>query len=70
MIIFITGKGSINRSSKKNENKLYFGKIRSQIKNWAFSNLNKEKILFFSEASSAHGGAGSYYIYLRKKSNF
>ena len=67
LIIFITGKGAINRSTKNNQNKLYFGKIRSQIRNWVFSNLNKEKILLFSEASPAHGGAGSFYIYLRKK---
>ena len=67
LIIFITGKGAINRSTKNNQNKLYFGKIRSQIRNWVFSNLNKEKILLFSEASPAHGGAGSFYIYLRNK---
>ena len=65
-ILFITGKGIKPIDSNRTDIKLYYGKIRSQIKNWAYSPRNKEKILFFSQARPEHGGAGSYYVYLRK----
>lgn len=66
-ILFITGKGL---KSKKNENTkegLYFGKIRASIHNWARKDSNQQKILYFMQAHSSHGGEGSFYVYLRKK---
>lgn len=65
-LLFITGKGMLNRDRGDTSTKLYFGKIRSNIHLWAKKNNNKSKILFFAEALYKHGGPGSFYVYLRK----
>lgn len=64
-ILFITGKG-LRGKHQNTHNKLYYGKIKSNIYNWATKEKNQEKILHFSIAHPSHGGEGSFYIYLRK----
>lgn len=65
-ILFITGKGNKRESQERDNKKLFYGKIRLSIKNWALKISNQKKILYFSEALIKHGGAGSFYVYLRK----
>lgn len=66
-ILFVTGKGLKNTEGNESENKLYYGKIKLNIKNWAQKNQNKEKILYMNDANKEHGGAGACYVYVRKK---
>ena len=66
-ILFITGKGARNKGADELANKLFYGKIRSNINNWAKKDQNQKKILHISKAHVSHGGDGSFYIYLRKK---
>ena len=63
----LIAKGLKNIKGNENENKLYYGKIKLNIKNWAQKNQNKEKILYMNDANKEHGGAGACYVYVRKK---
>ena len=67
-LLFITGKG-LSTNVRKNNNKLFFGKLRASIKDWVYNKDNQEKILYFAQAHDKHGGQGSFYIYLRKNKN-
>ena len=68
-LLFVTGKGLFK--SKNNEEgdkpKLYYGIIRSSFIEWARSKKFSRYILSFEQASIEHGGAGAFYVYLRKK---
>ena len=66
-ILFITGKGLGYKKSLQTREKLYFGKIRASISAWSQKDNNQNKILYFMQAHSSHGGDGSFYVYLRKK---
>ena len=66
-ILFITGKGLMKNTTRDSSTKLYYGKIRSGIQKWIYKKSNYEKILYFSSAHISHGGEGSFYVYLRKK---
>ena len=66
-ILFITGKGLKSRKNENIKEGLYLGKIRAAIANWVKKDNNQQKILYFMQAHSRHGGNGSFYVYLRKK---
>ena len=67
LLLFVTGKGVKNTINQENSGQLYHGKIRSNIQRWVYNEKNKRKISYFSQAHPAHGGAGSFYVYIRKK---
>ena len=66
-ILFITGMGLGRVATTDSNKKLFYGKIRSNIQNWAQTPEHKNKILSYTRAHISHGGEGSFYVYLRKK---
>ena len=66
-ILFITGMGLGRMATTSTNKKLFYGKIRSNIQNWAEKPEHKNKILSYTRAHISHGGEGSFYVYLRKK---
>ena len=68
-ILFVTGMGLKRKAASDNEQKLFYGKIRSNIPAWAEKPTNKDKILYYTRAHISHGGEGSFYVYLRKNKN-
>ena len=65
-ILFVTGKGMINKNYDDNEKKLFYGKIRNDFTNWVNIEGVKRKILNMQKADIKHGGDGAFFIYLRK----
>ncbi|PIR31765.1 MAG: hypothetical protein COV36_07055 [Alphaproteobacteria bacterium CG11_big_fil_rev_8_21_14_0_20_44_7] len=55
-VLVITGKGSISGKAV----------IRSSLPDWLNDSLIRDKILSFSETQPRHGGAGAFYVMLRK----
>jgi len=69
-ILFITGKGSVNKASNHhNETKLYYGKIRNSFINWTSQNYVQSRILSVQQADKRNGGDGAFFVYLRKNKN-
>jgi DNA-nicking Smr family endonuclease len=68
-ILFITGKGINKNNFEGLHNKLYEGKIRNEILNWANQKNVVSKILNISLAGYSHGGDGAFFVYLRKNKN-
>lgn len=68
-ILFITGKGIKKIQSDTNKIKLFHGKIREDFKKWIYEKEIHSKILNVVPASSAYGGDGAFFVYLRKNKN-
>tara|TARA_Y100001970_G_C14198621_1_gene839694 strand:- start:1064 stop:1615 length:552 start_codon:yes stop_codon:yes gene_type:complete len=67
-ILFITGKGIINKDRFETESpKLYYGKIRNNFMSWVGSKEVKKYILTVEQANIEHGADGAFFVYLRKK---
>ena len=67
-LLFVTGKGLFKSKNydESDKPKLYHGIIRAAFVEWARSKKFSKYILSFEQASIEHGGAGAFYIYLRK----
>ena len=68
-ILFITGKGMGAAQNEHTGGKLYYGKIRNEFLSWANQKTISRKILSVEQAGTAHGGAGAFFVYLRKNRN-
>ena len=73
-LLVITGKGAYIKKSNNQETqtenpKLYYGKIKNAITEWAQEKSLSSYILTYQDASIEHGGDGAIFIYLRKKRN-
>jgi DNA-nicking Smr family endonuclease len=69
-ILFITGKGIINKNKKDlGEERLYYGKIRNNFLEWTRKEELKKHILSVEQANIEFGGDGAFFVYLRKNKN-
>ncbi|PPR47845.1 MAG: hypothetical protein CFH19_00212 [Alphaproteobacteria bacterium MarineAlpha5_Bin9] len=67
-ILFITGKGM--RNTKNHEMpKLYYGKIKNELRHWVEESAVSNKILSVSPAPTNLGGEGACIVVLRKSKN-
>ena len=67
LVLIITGKGKnpdITEGFFDNE---HSGVLRQSFPSWLENNTIKPFILDFTSAHASHGGAGAFYVYLRKK---
>ena len=67
-ILFVTGKGLLNKSDEP-EKKLFYGKIRNSFLEWVNINEVKIKILSVEKADLKNGCDGAFFVYLRKNKN-
>ena len=65
-ILFVTGKGLINKNNEE-KNKLYYGKIRNNFFSWINKVEIKKYILSYDQATIEFGADGAFFVYLRKK---
>jgi len=65
-ILFITGKGTNISQNTLGKKRLYYGKIRNEFLNWVHNKKISSKILSVEQAGPKHGGAGAFFVYLRK----
>ncbi len=70
-LLFVTGKGLYmpKEENKESKPKLYHGVIRSALIDWVKAKKFSKYILSYEGALPQHGGAGAFYVYLRKKKN-
>jgi len=71
-ILFITGKGLHNKENDKELSeiktpKLFYGKIKAAVNDWAASPKMSKYILTTERANPQNGGDGAVFIYLRKQ---
>ncbi|GLQ35537.1 DNA mismatch repair protein MutS [Amylibacter marinus] len=64
MILVITGKGRTKGVDEFNRPKA--GVLRESLRDWLMGPLLSAKVLQVSQAQPKHGGAGAYYVYLRR----
>ena len=69
-ILFITGKGVLKKTTNvSGEQKLYYGKIRSNFMIWTKKKELSKCILNVQQASIRYGADGAFFVYLRRKRN-
>lgn len=67
-ILFITGKGIMRKNeTRREESKLYYGKIRESFFLWIAKENLQKYILSVEQAGIDHGADGAFFVYLRKK---
>ena len=64
LVLVITGKGKLRDELGPMPQRL--GVLRHQVPHWLHSMPLKPYVLQISEAHEKHGGAGAYYVYLRR----
>ena len=62
-VLVITGKGSLGRPDDGRGT----GVIRSNLPRWLNEAPNRDRVLAFAQAQAAHGGAGAFYVLLKRK---
>lgn len=62
-VLVITGKGRLGRGQEGQEP----GVIRANLPRWLNEAANRERVLAFAQAQPAHGGAGAFYVLLRRR---
>lgn len=62
-VLVITGKGNLGRPG----NGRGTGVIRSNLPRWLNEPPNRDRVLAFAQAQAAHGGAGAFYVLLKRK---
>ena len=62
-VLVITGKGRLGRGQEGQEP----GVIRANLPRWLNEAPNRERVLAFAQAQPAHGGAGAFYVLLRRR---
>ena len=68
MILVITGKGKHKGQDEFNRPK--GGILRQSLRDWLMGPMLASKVLQVSQAQPKHGGAGAFYVYLRRKREF
>lgn len=63
VILVITGKGGYRRGDDIMERT---GIIRESLPKWLAHPVNKSKVSYFEGAHQRHGGAGAFYVFLKK----
>ena len=64
LVLVITGKGRVRDESGPMPER--HGVLRHQVPHWLHSMPLKPHVLQIAEAHVKHGGAGAYYVYLRR----
>lgn len=64
MILVITGKGKHKGTDEFNRPK--GGILRQSLRDWLTGPMLASKVLQVSQAQPKHGGAGAFYVYLRR----
>ena len=64
LILVITGKG--NKTHMDEFNRPRSGVLRSSLPDWVRSAALSDKVLQVTPAQQRHGGAGAFYVYLRR----
>ena len=64
LVLVITGKGRVRDESGPMPER--HGVLRHQVPHWLHSMPLKPHVLQIAEAHIKHGGAGAYYVYLRR----
>lgn len=62
-VLVITGKGKLGRPENGRET----GVIRSNLPRWLNEAPNRDRVLAFAQAQAAHGGAGAFYVLLKRR---
>ncbi len=62
-VLVITGKGRLGRGQEGQEP----GVIRASLPRWLNEAPNRERVLAFAQAQPAHGGAGAFYVLLKRR---
>ncbi len=62
-VLVITGKGRLGRSESGQEP----GVIRANLPRWLNEAPNRERLLAFAQAQPSHGGAGAFYVLLKRR---
>ncbi len=62
-VLVITGKGRLGRSESGQEP----GVIRANLPRWLNEAPNRERVLAFAQAQPSHGGAGAFYVLLKRR---
>ncbi|MDJ0943366.1 MAG: Smr/MutS family protein [Kiloniellales bacterium] len=62
-ILVITGKGRLGRGPDGAEP----GVIRANLPRWLNEAPNRARVLAFAQAQPAHGGAGAFYVLLKRR---
>ena len=62
-VLVITGKGRLGRGEGGREP----GVIRANLPRWLNEAPNRERVLAFAQAQPAHGGAGAFYVLLKRR---
>ncbi len=62
-VLVITGKGRLGRSEAGQEP----GVIRANLPRWLNEAPNRERVLAFAQAQPSHGGAGAFYVLLKRR---
>ena len=62
-VLVVTGKGRLGRGEGGREP----GVIRANLPRWLNEAPNRERVLAFAQAQPAHGGAGAFYVLLKRR---
>ena len=62
-VLVITGKGRLGRGEGGQEP----GVIRANLPRWLNEAPNRERVLAFAQAQPSHGGAGAFYVLLKRR---
>ncbi len=62
-VLVITGKGRLGRSESGQEP----GVIRANLPRWLNEAPNRERVLAFAQSQPNHGGAGAFYVLLKRR---
>ena len=62
-VLVITGKGRLGRGEGGQEP----GVIRANLPRWLNEAPNRDRVLAFAQAQPAHGGAGAFYVLLKRR---
>ena len=62
-VLVITGKGRLGRGQDGQEP----GVIRANLPRWLNEAQNRERVLAFAQAQPSHGGAGAFYVLLKRR---
>ena len=62
-VLVITGKGRLGRGQDGQEP----GVIRASLPRWLNEAPNRERVLAFAQAQPSHGGAGAFYVLLKRR---
>lgn len=66
LVLVITGKGRTKRADDTVAMPARAGALKHEVPHWLRSGLLAPRVMDVRESHRSHGGAGAYYVYLRK----